>query len=111
MGKNWELKHEEGKGYWYEDDYGNKSEIFESAEKYSCGYGVVRKKSGNWAYRDVNGNLSKEYGVAWSYFHGFGIFLLKFLRVSAFVAHSALMRLLPLLHTLRILMLSVLFFL
>ena len=41
----------------------------------------------------------------------FFIFLLKFLRVSAFVAHSALMRLLPLLHTLRILMLSVLFFL
>lgn len=79
MSKNWKLKYRKGKGYWYEDENGEKSEIFEHAYKYSDGFGLVVLGNGKRAYKDVNGKLSEEYKWADSYSNanGFGRVQLK----------------------------------
>ena len=60
MSKNWKLRYRNGKGFWYEDKNGERSEIFKKAYKYSDGFGLVQLENGKYAYRDVNGNLSEE---------------------------------------------------
>lgn len=72
MERNWELKYEEGIGYWYEDETGKKSKIFSFAYKYSCGYGVVRE-NGKFAYIDENSKLSEGYPLAFPYIGGYGL--------------------------------------
>ena len=77
MSKKWTLKGEYDSGFWYEDENGERSEIFKDAEKYSVGYGLVELENGRYAYRDVNGKLSEEYEWAGSYSDGFGLVKLE----------------------------------
>ena len=77
MSKKWTLKGEYDSGFWYEDENGERSEIFKDAEKYSDGYGLVELENGRYAYRDVNGKLSEEYEWAGSYSDGFGLVKLE----------------------------------
>ena len=71
MSRNWKLKNEEGIGYWYENDNGEKSETFSQAWSYSDGFGLVKLNNGKYAYRDVDGNISEEYKYAFKYYNDF----------------------------------------
>lgn len=71
MNRNWKLKNEEGIGYWYENDNGEKSETFSQAWSYSDGFGLVKLNNGKYAYRDVDGNISEEYKYAFKYYNDF----------------------------------------
>ena len=73
MSKKWTLKGEYDSGFWYEDENGERSEIFKDAEKYADGYGLVELENGRYAYRDVNGKLSEEYRYASPYSDGYGL--------------------------------------
>lgn len=77
MSKKWTLKGENGRGFWYEDENGERSEIFKYAYKYSNGLGVVQLENENWVYRDVNGKLSEGYRYAYPYSDGFGLVQLE----------------------------------
>ena len=77
MSKNWKLKYRNSKGYWYEDENGERSQIFYCAYKYSNGLGLVQLENGKYAYRDLNGKLSEEYWFARSYSDGFGVVQLE----------------------------------
>ena len=50
MSKYWELKHKQGNGYWYENENGNKSKLFQFAYPYSGGFGMVKLNNGKYAY-------------------------------------------------------------
>ena len=72
MSKKWTLKGEYDSGFWYEDENGEKSEIFFVAQPYSDSIVLVQLENGKWAYRDVNGKLSEEYRYARPYSYGLG---------------------------------------
>lgn len=62
------------KGYYYRNVYTDeRSELFEHACDYVNGYGLVQLPNRNYAFRDMEGNLSEEYWYAYKYSNGFAL--------------------------------------
>ena len=63
-----------GSKYYFMDANGKLSkDWYEYAGEYNCGYSLVEDKDGNKRYRDLQGNLSEAFDLAYEFINGYGV--------------------------------------